>query len=189
MTEGIETEWAVVAHVPQIVDEVAGHARPVVLIDGRSGSGKTTLARALAAAIDKCQLVRLDDFYPGWDGLAAGSAMVVDSVLRADAPGWRSWDWELDRPGTWHPLDPTLPLVIEGCGALSRASRALATFGVWVELDAVTRRARALARDGDAYAPHWERWAAQEEAFLALEDPRSLADLTIDERARGAQPQ
>lgn len=176
------TAHAIIANIPRIVDAVAAHARPVVLIDGRSGSGKTTLALALAAAINGAQLVRLDDFYPGWDGLDAGSAAVVADVLRADEPGWRGWDWNEGRPGTWHPLDPSRPLVIEGCGSLSRASRALANFGVWVELDAQTRKRRALERDGEGYAPYWDRWAAQEDEFIAREDPRSLADLVIDER-------
>lgn len=182
------TAAGVVAHVPVIVDAVTQHARPIVLIDGRSGSGKTTLGRALAAAIDDAQLVRLDDFYPGWDGLEEGSAMVLRDVLASDDPGWRAWDWTLGRSAAWHPLDPRRPLVIEGCGALSRAARAHATFGVWVELDTATRRARALARDGDGYAPHWERWAAQEAAFIAREAPRSLADLVIDERYAADQP-
>ncbi|WP_403025452.1 ATP-binding protein [Salinibacterium sp. GXW1014] len=178
-----ETAHAIVTHVPRIVDAVVADARPVVLIDGRSGSGKTTLARALAAAIEGAQLVRLDDIYPGWDGLDAGSAMVVADVLRADDPGWRGWDWNVGRPGTWHPLDAARPLVIEGCGSLSRASRALATFAVWVELDGPTRKQRALARDGEGYAPYWDRWARQEDRFIAREDPRSLADVVIDETA------
>lgn len=176
------TAAAIVANVPAIVDAVAMHGRPVILIDGRSGSGKTTLARALAAAIDGAQLVRLDDFYPGWDGLDAGSDMVVGSVLHPERPAWHGWDWARDRPAGRHPLDPTRPLVIEGCGALSRAARARATLGVWVELDAETRKRRALERDGDGYAPHWERWAAQEEVFIAREQPRDLADIVIDER-------
>ncbi|MFT4232382.1 MAG: hypothetical protein QM606_06365 [Leucobacter sp.] len=47
---------------------------------------------------------------------------------------------------------------------------------VWIECDAAVRRARALARDGETYAPHWERWAAQEEAFFAEHRPWLLAD-------------
>lgn len=176
-----ETAATIVVTVPRIVDALVGRHRPVVLIDGRSGSGKTTLARALAAAIDDAQLVRLDDFYPGWDGLDAGSRMVVDDVLDPESPGWRGWAWEHDRPASWHPLDPLRPLVIEGCGALSRASRARATLAVWVELDARTRKARALARDGDGYAPYWDRWSAQEDAFIDREHPQALADLIIDE--------
>ena len=158
--------------------------RPTItLIDGRSGSGKTDLARRMVAAAPATTLVRLDDIYPGWDGLQAGSQHVLDHVLRPLAQGrpgrWQRWDWESDAPAEWHDVDPGRPLIIEGCGSLSRANRALADLGIWVELDAPTRKARALARDGDAYAPHWDRWAAQEEAFIARERPRALADRVV----------
>jgi len=163
--------------VAALVPAIRRAPRPVVLIDGGSGSGKTTLAPHLAAALG-AELVHLDDFYPGWDGLEAGSRHVLDFVLSA-TPRWQRWDWVADAPAEWHDLDPTLPLVVEGSGSLSRANRALATFGIWVELDAVTRKHRALARDGDAYAPHWDRWAAQEAAFAARERPRELADHVV----------
>jgi hypothetical protein len=154
--------------------------RPILLIDGRSGSGKTDLATALAAdsrtassAGPGAQVLRLDSIYPGWGGLAAGSAL-VPGILATNR--WQRWDWATSRYAEWHTLDPTLPLIIEGCGALSRENRALASHGVWVELDDATRKARALARDGEAYAPHWDEWAAQELAFIARENPVSLAD-------------
>ena len=179
-----------VGAVEQICAAVPPHARPVILIDGRSGSGKTTIARELAARLPGAQLVRLDELYPGWGGLLAGSRHVVDAVLATSGPGWRRWDWGADAAAEWHPLDPALPLIVEGCGALSRAARSLATLGVWVELDAVTRKRRALERDGAAYAPHWDAWAAQEEEFMARERPRLLADLVIEESAAsGGQPQ
>jgi hypothetical protein len=161
----------------ELVARAAAHPRPVVLIDGGSGAGKTSLGRRLAPALG-AQLVSLDDIYPGWDGLEAGSAAVVADVLRSGDPGWRGWDWASERPGGWHPLDPVRPLVVEGCGALSRAARRRATLGIWVELDAEERRRRALARDGDAYAPHWDRWARQEAAFAAREHPHLRADVT-----------
>lgn len=150
-----------------------------MLIDGRSGSGKTELARALVDAWPVAQLLRLDDFYPGWDGLAGGSAAVpgILTVLR-----WRSWDWAADRAGAWHDLDPERPIVVEGVGALSRASRALADLTVWVELDDETRKRRALERDGETFAPHWDGWAAQELEFIDREHPRALADLVVDGR-------
>ena len=153
-------------------------SRPVVLIDGGSGSGKTTLAAALAPAL-AAQLVRLDDFYPGWDGLESASVAVSDDVLSAVSPGWRRWDWTTETTAEWHEVDRSLPLVIEGSGCLSRANRRRATFGIWVELDAPTRKQRALARDGEAYAPYWDRWAGQERAFALRERPWQIADLIL----------
>jgi uridine kinase len=159
--------------------------RPTItLIDGRSGSGKTDLARRMVETMPATTLVRLDDIYPGWDGLEAGSRHVHDHVLEPLAAGqparWQRWDWESGAPAEWHDVDPARPLIVEGCGSLSRANRALADLGIWVELDAPTRKLRALARDGEAYVPHWDRWAAQEEAFIAREHPRDLADRVLE---------
>lgn len=147
----------------------------VLLVDGRSGAGKTVLAGRLAAATG-AGLVSLDDVYPGWDGLAAGAA-AVPGIVREGR--WRRWDWIADRPGEPASVPRDGSLVVEGCGAISRASRPLADHAWWLERDDADRRRRALARDGQAYAPHWERWAAQEEAFAAREGSRELADLVI----------
>lgn len=150
-------------------------ARPVLLIDGGSGAGKTTLARAIAAVWPDAVLVELDDLYPGWDGLAAASATVVTDIL-GPASGYRLWDWEASGPGAWRELPRDGPIIIEGSGALSRRSRALAAYAVWIEADAELRRRRALERDGARFAPFWERWAAQELAFQRRERPALLAD-------------
>jgi gluconate kinase len=155
----------------------ASGTRPVVLIDGRSGAGKSTLAAELAPLLG-AQLVSLDDLYPGWGGLEAGSAAVHETVLRDRDPGWTRWDWASGRSAEWHPVDPVVPIVIEGCGALSQANRARATFGIWIEVPAAERRRRALEREPE-FAPHWREWAAQERAFAAREHPRSLADAVI----------
>lgn len=151
--------------------------RLVVLIDGRSGTGKTTLGDALAAELD-AQIVHLDDVYPGWDGLRAASEAVVTDVL-GPASGHTRWDWSSSQPAGWTAVDPERPIVIEGCGALSRASAPLASLRVWLEADDALRRRRAIERDGEVFAKEWERWAAQEEAFIATEDPVSLADVVV----------
>jgi uridine kinase len=148
----------------------------VILIDGRSGAGKSELATRLAALIPDAQLVRLDDLYPGWDGLRAASR-AVPLVLATSR--WRAWDWDADAPGRLHVLDPAHPVIVEGVGALSRASRALASIAIWLETDDAERKRRALDRDGDTFAPHWDRWAAQEERFIADENPRRLADVIV----------
>ena len=149
-----------------------------ILIDGRSGSGKTEFASALSAATPGSQLVRLDDIYPGWGGLEAASTAVHTHVLSEFR--WQRFDWTTHSLAEWHTLDPTRPIIVEGCGALSAANRALATLGFWVDLDDVTRKRRALTRDGDTYVPHWDEWATQEVAFIRREDPRNHADVVID---------
>ncbi|MFC6235722.1 hypothetical protein ACFPZL_11580, partial [Leucobacter soli] len=47
---------------------------------------------------------------------------------------------------------------------------------LWLECPAPLRRQRALARDGEIFAPHWDSWAAQEETQIAAERPIALVD-------------
>jgi gluconate kinase len=170
------------SNVNRIVHAVDGQPVPIVLIDGRSGSGKSTLACDLAPRLG-AQLVRLDDLYPGWDGLEEGSRMVGDDILQRAR--WRRWDWNRAAAAEWNFIDGDVPLIIEGSGSLSRANRSRATFGVWVELDEPTRKKRALHRDGESYAPFWDRWAAQEQMFFDRERPDLVADLRIDRSWEG----
>jgi len=168
--------------VPSLADRAraastGAHRRAVVLIDGRSGTGKTTLGQALAAALG-AQLVHLDDVYPGWDGLSAAAAAVVHDVLGTPS-GYRRWDWERSEPAAWVAVDPSAPIVVEGCGALSRAAAPLATFRIWMVADDAERRRRAIDRDGAVFAAQWDRWAGQEDAFIAAEDPASMADVVV----------
>ncbi len=175
------------AHVAAVV-ALARRARPargttvVVAVDGRSGSGKTLLGTAVADRLD-CPVVHLDELYPGWDGLAAGVAHVTSQVLEPLASGeraaYRRWDWMRSRPGRTVPVGPTAMLVLEGCGALVPPADAFAAVRVWVEASMAVRRARALSRDGETYAPHWERWAAQEDAVYRTSRPRASADLVL----------
>lgn len=163
-------------------------AAPRILIDGRSGSGKTTLAARIVEewprAGERPQLVALDSLYPGWDGLAEGTRLahewlLVPHVARIEGR-WRRFDWDVQAFAESHVVAPGLPLVIEGSGALTPAARPLVHVAVWVDAPEESRRRRALDRDGDAYAPHWDRWAAQEVAHIAAHDPRALADLAFD---------
>jgi uridine kinase len=146
----------------------------IMLIDGRSGSGKSELATAITAD-GTAQVLRLDDLYRGWGGLN-GASVELPRVLRERR--WQRWDWVASRPAEWHELGDGA-LVVEGCGALSRAARQLADFAIWVEHPTADRKRRALARE-PAYAPHWNDWAAQEVEFIAREHPRDLADAIVD---------
>ena len=58
-------------------------------------------------------------------------------------------------------------MILEGVGACSAEARELLDVSVWVELPTALRYDRALSRDGSYYAEHWDRWAAQEDSYLA----------------------
>lgn len=139
----------------------AQRAVPVVTIDGYSGSGKSTLAAAIARLVSDWQVLHLDDWYPGWDGLAAGAdiARRIAADLRAGrASSYEAWDWENGATGATTRV-PLAPTIIEGCGAIE----AVADLAVWIaDPGEDERRHRALARDGQTYAPHWQRWADQD---------------------------
>ncbi|MBY0688005.1 hypothetical protein K5S26_05565 [Microbacterium marinilacus] len=159
----------------------------LIVIDGQSGGGKTTLARRLVdewpRAGETPQLVELDSFYPGWDGLTEGTRLTHEWLVAPHAAGevgrWRRFDWDALVFAERHEVDPQRPLIVEGSGALTSEGAVLADLTVWVEAPEASRRRRALDRDGDAYEPHWERWAAQERRHLATHDPRAVAELVV----------
>ncbi|WP_348787543.1 ATP-binding protein [Leifsonia sp. NPDC080035] len=160
---------------------------PVILIDGPSGAGKSTLADLLVAEWPgpaAPTLVRMDDLYPGWDGLDAASEAVAAELLeplaRTGEGRWRRWDWADDRPAEWHPVVGPAPVIVEGCGTLSRVGVAHARLAIWADADDALRKSRALARDGETFAVHWEQWQGEFERYVAREHPRDNATLRVD---------
>lgn len=167
----------------RIALRLGGAAWPsVVFIDGRSGSGKTTLAEALAARLEQAgcarpQIVGMDELYPGWRGLAEGSASVAAMLSRGT---YLRYDWYAERFTPEITLDRTAPIIVEGCGSLSAAALAAAreigpAYAVWIECPTALRRERAIARDGETFLPHWDAWAAQEAAHFAVSLPLARA--------------
>ncbi len=152
----------------------------VVAVDGRSGSGKTHLAQLLGARL-AAPVLHLDELYPGWDGLEAGVRLLEREVLvplrqgRAASPP--RWDWAAGRPGARVPVPVAPVLVVEGVGA--GCTRVRPQLLVWVGAGERVRRRRALQRDGEVFAPHWHRWAAQERALFARCDARAAADVVL----------
>ena len=182
------TEPADPVHVAAVV-ELARAAEPrcgatvVVAIDGHSGSGKTTLAEAVATSLD-AQVVHLDLIYPGWDGLGESVDILATRVLQplseARSATYRRWDWERDEWAEEHVVLPAPFLVVDGCGSSVLPAGRYAAVRVFLDADPALRRARGLARDGDSYAPYWERWAAQERELFDRDGTRQRAELVID---------
>ena len=69
--------------------------------------------------------------------------------------------------------------MLEGVGSSVRPAGDFAAVRVWVEADLAVRFARGIDRDGEAYRPHWERWALQENALFAADGTRERADVIL----------
>lgn len=181
--------------------------QPLLLgIDGPSGAGKTILAEQLAALISQELLVSanklspqadkrpvlsiaLEDYYPGWDGLAAGVNVVsaaVHSVLVAKQPAHLiKWDWQSAQPGAevvWRPcqwFQPGTVVIIEGCGALSAQIAPFLNWRVWIQAPEPERRARVWHRDQTWDYP-WQAWADQERQLYANLGYPPPAEMVVD---------
>jgi hypothetical protein len=167
----------------------AARGTRVIAVDGRSGAGKTSLAARLSAAL-RAPVVALEDLYGAWDGLERGIDLLVTTVLEPLAAGRAArvprYDWTA---GMWAEpwvLQPPRLLIVEGVGAGARRAASFQSALVWLEAAAPVRRRLAVDRDGGAFAPHWEMWAAQEDAMLARESTPERADLVITDPYDGA---
>ncbi len=156
-------------------------ATRVIAIDGPSGSGKTGLADTLAERGD-ATVVHLDHLYPGWHGLDA-TPPVVAGLLGAIAVGEvgtaARWSWVRDEPAPPLRVHPPALLVLDGVGSGASVVRPFLNLLVWVDAPDEVRHERAMARDGETYAPWWDVWAAQEERHHRHEQTRAHADVEV----------
>jgi hypothetical protein len=162
-----------------------GHTR-VLAIDGPSGAGKTTLAALVSEALGAAPVVHLDHLYPGWDGLADVVPRLLEWVLQPAAEDrpvrYRRYDWEREEYAEWVDVDQhaSSTLIVEGVAAGALPGAAYLSVLVWMDAPAGVRFDRGIARDGETYRPHWQRWAEQEKHYFAEHDPRERADLRLE---------
>ena len=174
-------------HVTRIValvdaSEPRAGTTHLVCIDGPSGAGKTTLARDVADALS-APTVHMDDLYPGWDGLRAGThrayEWVVSPLLSGRPVRYRRWDWGADAYAEWVQVPASEVVVLEGCGSGALPAGGAASVLVWVEADEGVRRSRGLSRD-PGYAAFWDLWAIQERRLYEADRTWERADVLID---------
>ena len=160
----------------------AGSTR-VVAIDGPAGSGKSTLAARLGGRLN-APTVHMDDLYPGWGGLAAGPARLLEWVLGPLVSGraarYRRYDWEASRYAEWVEVPNAGTLIVEGCASGARSGAPYLSYLIWVEAPRDVRMRRGIERDGEIFRPHWDRWAAQEQVHFAADGTAGRADVRID---------
>jgi uridine kinase len=152
----------------------------ITLIDGRSGAGKSHYATGLART-SGAQVVSLDEVYPGWDGLDAGSWHIYTHVVLPISQGlparYQRWDWTTHSPGSWVTVAENTNLILEGCGAIRREMLPFASSSIYLEAPEELRHERALHRDGNSYEAHWQRWALQEQRFLDIHHSNRIAEV------------
>ena len=187
-----EPAWAS-AFTPDLSDVVsliaAAGENPTIVIDGPSGAGKSTVADALLSLWPRAnspaarvQLVRLDDIYPGWEGLEAAATIaqhILSERSRGRSASWQRYDWARGELTTWHEVDPSRPLIVEGCGSLSAQAVAGAQVRIWVSVSEDVRKERALARGGEDFESHWEAWDQQFMARILRDNPERFANMIL----------
>jgi uridine kinase len=170
--------------VLELVDD--GVATPIILIDGRAGSGKSTLAALLQNQLFRDgeslpRLIHMDDLYDGWDGLQHGvdylQRLVLNPVASRKKASWQEFDWSAGERVRWREFEGQTPLIVEGCGSISRLAAEAAQIKIWVEADDQVRYQRWLEREGSE--ENFGRWAAQEVEFYARERSTELANVTV----------
>lgn len=162
-------------------------ARPfIIALDGRSGSGKTSFATSLASKLGadhSVSVLRLEDMYHGWDGLAAAQELylqLLPQLAAGQSISWPLWDWANNRSGQSADFTPAEIVIVEGVGASCAGSAAWVDFSIWLEADKQVRKSRALARDGETYSPFWDQWAAQEDIYQSQQHPAANTDLVLN---------
>lgn len=152
----------------------------VVAVDGSGGAGKSSLAAYLARELD-APIVHTDDF-ASWEKPVDWWPELIERVLAPLAEGTSaryiptSWGGpERDEVV----IEPTDFVLLEGVSASRAAFRPYLAYSIWIETPRELRLRRGLHRDGEDARADWERWMAEEDAYIEREHPAEGADLVL----------
>ena len=156
----------------------------LVGVDGCGAAGKTTFARRFARAAGDAPVIHTDDFasfdrpMQWWPRMLSE---VIEPLSRGETATFHPYDWvasELSKDVIT--VEPAPLVVIEGVGAIRRAWRDRLLSRLWVDAPRDLRLARGVERDGAHMRDFWIWWMAQEDEYVATEEPWRFADLLVD---------
>jgi uridine kinase len=156
-------------------------ATRVVAVDGHGGAGKTTFAERLASAFGGVQIAHTDDF-ASWDNPVDWwprcIAELLEPLRREEAARYEVTAWG-GVPRAPVEIVPADVVILEGVSSSREAFRPYLSGAIWVETPREVCLARGLERDGEEARAQWEAWLAEEDAYIARENPMAHADLVV----------
>jgi uridine kinase len=162
----------------------AGVQLVVVAVDGCGGAGKSTFAARLGDALG-APVVSTDEF-ASWSHPIDWYPRVVAELLTPLAEGraatYRRSEWG-GGESIVVTVEPAPIVILEGVSSSRHAFDDYLTFRIWIETHRDERLRRGLERDGEHMRDQWLEWMADEDAYVAREDPRSRADVVISGEA------
>jgi uridine kinase len=152
----------------------------IIAIDGLGGAGKSSLATCLAAVL-AAPVVHTDDF-ASWENPINWWPDLIEKVLEplaCDAPArYLPTSWEGPEK-KWIVIEPADFVLLEGVSASRSAFRPYLAYSIWVETPPELRLRRGLQRDGENAREVWNRWIAEEDAYVERERPAESCDLVL----------
>lgn len=157
----------------------------VIAIDGPAGSGKTSLANTLAANLNDCQIIHLDDLYNGWNqDLVSELAtrirqQILQPLQQSQLAQYSKYDWH---QGAFTQI-VTVPkcsyLILEGVGAANPKLGEYFALTVWVQAPSELLLERLIQRDGLAYREQLINWQQHEAKYFDLMSVKSACDVVV----------
>lgn len=152
----------------------------LIAIDGPGGAGKSSLADWLARKL-QAPIIHTDEF-ANWDNPIDWGPTLLEKALKPIAAGQPA----MYEPTTWggprkpqRLVGPAEFVIIEGVTALREAFRPYLAYAIWIETPRAIRLRRGLERDGSEARANWDRWMAEEDAYIQRERPADHADLVL----------